>query len=126
MPEPSPNAAESDPDVAPHARLSDFVEEPASVMLSRIERHMAHHSELLAKIVRKLDMEPKQPKHGRAEPTHFDRTRISPYTVREFAVLIRRHREYVSQRCKSGLIATLAGKPYRIPVRELAAWTTRA
>ena len=126
MSEPSPNAAaESDSDVAPHARLSGDVEEPALAILARIEKHLAHHSELMERLVRKLDMEPNQPKHSRAEASHFDRTRISPYSVREFAVLIRRHREYVSERCKSGLIATLPGKPYRIPVTELAAWTTR-
>ncbi len=45
--------------------------------------------------------------------------RIEPYTVLEFAALIRRHREWVSERCRAGIIKTLPGKPYRIPVSQL-------
>jgi hypothetical protein len=52
--------------------------------------------------------------------------RIEPYTVGEFAALIRRHNEYVSERCKAGVIRTLPGKPYRIPVGELRRWMEQA
>ncbi len=45
--------------------------------------------------------------------------RIQPYTVKEFGALIRRHREWVSERCQCGLIKTLPGKPYLIPASEL-------
>jgi hypothetical protein len=49
--------------------------------------------------------------------------RIQPYTVKEFAALIRRHDEFVSDRCRTGLIRSLPGKPYRIPPSELSRWT---
>ncbi len=51
-----------------------------------------------------------------------ERPRIQPYTVAEFCKLIRRHDEWVSDRCRSGIIRSLPGKPYRIPVSELARW----
>lgn len=53
-------------------------------------------------------------------------SRVSPFTVKEFAGLIRRHHEYVSERCKIGVIKSLPGKPYRIPVSQLRAWTEAA
>ena len=53
-------------------------------------------------------------------------SRVSPFTVKEFAGLTRRHHEYVSERCKIGVIKSLPGKPYRIPVSELRAWTQAA
>ncbi len=52
-----------------------------------------------------------------------ERPRIEPYKVVEFARLIRRSRMWVSNRCMAGLIRTLPGKPYRIPVLELKRWT---
>ncbi len=52
--------------------------------------------------------------------------RVSPYTVKEFAQLIRRHPEFVSERCKIGVIKSLPGKPYRIPVSQLRLWTEAA
>jgi excisionase family DNA binding protein len=51
-----------------------------------------------------------------------ERPRVEPYTVKEFADLIRRHREWVSDRCRAGRIKTMPGKPYRIPVSEVEKW----
>jgi hypothetical protein len=48
--------------------------------------------------------------------------RVRPYTVKEFAALIGRHPEFVSERCKVGVIKTTPGKPYRIPVSEVNKW----
>jgi hypothetical protein len=51
----------------------------------------------------------------RAELRADPRRRIEPYTVRELATLARRHPNFISARCKAGVIETLSGKPYRIP-----------
>lgn len=45
--------------------------------------------------------------------------RIEPYTVKEFAEIVRRSPEYVSTRCRVGRIKALPGKPYLIPPVEL-------
>ena len=45
------------------------------------------------------------------------------FTVREFAAVIGRHAQYVSDRCAANVIRTLrGGKPYRIPLSEEEEW----
>jgi hypothetical protein len=48
------------------------------------------------------------------------RCRVSPYTVQELARLARRHPDFISRKCRSRQIRTLAGKPYRIAPGEVA------
>jgi hypothetical protein len=45
--------------------------------------------------------------------------RVEPYTVKEFASIVRRSAPYISRRCKAGRIHALPGKPYLIPPVEL-------
>ncbi len=52
-------------------------------------------------------------------PPVAERVRVEPYTVKEVAALLRRSRMWVSDRCRCGLIRTLPGRGYRIPVGEL-------
>jgi hypothetical protein len=65
---------------------------------------ISHKLDLLLAEVRDLREELK------SDPRH----RVSPYTVKELAQLARRHTNYISARCRAGLIPTLGGKPYRI------------
>ena len=51
----------------------------------------------------------------RADLQKDPRTRIQPYTVKELAKLARRHPNYISDKCRTGQISTLGGKPYMIP-----------
>ncbi len=45
------------------------------------------------------------------------------FTVREFAAVIGRHAQFVSDRCAARVIHTLCGgKPYRIPLTEETLW----
>lgn len=47
------------------------------------------------------------------------------FTAAEFAAMIGRHNQFVSDRCSSGVIKTLrGGKPYRIPLSEGIRWST--
>ena len=54
---------------------------------------------------------------ARSTPT---RPRLEPYTVAEFAAIVRRSSRFISTRCRSNRIKALPGKPYLIPVPELA------
>lgn len=51
------------------------------------------------------------------------KVRVEPYTLKEFCAIIRRGRVWVSTRCKDGVIQTLPGRGYRIPVSEAKRWT---
>jgi hypothetical protein len=53
---------------------------------------------------------------------HEARPAPAVYSVSEFAAAIRRRPRYVSDRCRTGKIKTLPGKPYRIPAWEAANW----
>ncbi len=45
------------------------------------------------------------------------------FWVSEFAAVIGRHKQFVSDRCSKRMIRTLrGGKPYRIPLTEEAIW----
>mgnify|MGYP000919390833 CR=1 FL=1 len=47
------------------------------------------------------------------------------FWVDEFAAVIGRHRQFVSDRCSSRVIKTLkGGKPYRIPLDEANRWNS--
>jgi hypothetical protein len=49
------------------------------------------------------------------------------YWVSEFAAVIGRHHQYVSDRCTARVIRTLkGGKPYRIPLSEEDVWNRLA
>ena len=54
--------------------------------------------------------------------TQTQRPAPTVYSVSEFAAAIRRRPRYVSDRCRTGKIKTLPGKPYRIPAWEAANW----
>lgn len=45
-----------------------------------------------------------------------------PLSVPEFAKIIRRKPRFVSDRCRTGKIKTLPGKPYRIHPAEVRRW----
>lgn len=45
--------------------------------------------------------------------------RVEPYTVAEFAKIVRRSPRYISTRCSANRIKALPGKPYLIPPMEL-------
>lgn len=47
------------------------------------------------------------------------KVRVEPYTVKEFATIVRRSCRYISTRCRSNRIKALPGKPYLIPPAEL-------
>jgi hypothetical protein len=63
----------------------------------------------------KLDVVLSELRGLRADLQSDPRKRVSPYTVKELAKLARRHPNYISERCRVGVIAHLPGKPYRIP-----------
>ena len=45
------------------------------------------------------------------------------FWVKEFAVAVGRHAQYVSDNCLAGKIKTMrGGKPYRIPYAEYTSW----
>ncbi|EIQ00883.1 hypothetical protein OpiT1DRAFT_05440 [Opitutaceae bacterium TAV1] len=45
------------------------------------------------------------------------------YTTKEFAAVVGRNEDYITQRCRGGSIKTLpGGKPYRIPLSEETEW----
>ena len=47
------------------------------------------------------------------------------FYVAEFAAVIGRHRQFVSDRCAARVIRTLkGGKPYRIPLDEATKWNS--
>lgn len=54
-----------------------------------------------------------------ANGTSTTTPRITPYTVSEFAALVRRSKRYVATCCRANEIRALPGKPYLIPVSEL-------
>lgn len=45
--------------------------------------------------------------------------RVTPYTVAEFAALVRRSKRYIASCCRANEIRALPGKPYLIPAGEL-------
>lgn len=47
---------------------------------------------------------------------------VAPLSVPEFAKIIRRKPRFVSDRCRTGKIKTLPGKPYRIHPAEVRRW----
>lgn len=71
-----------------------------------------------------LGTEPSLPKDAREAYAARYVARVRGYfLVPEFAAVIGRHNQFVSDRCNDGRIATLrGGKPYRIPLNEEVTW----